>query len=803
MRVWYAAAVVFLFGSFAQAQSVAIRLQPLINGLTLPDYVTNAHDGSNRLFILEQGGIISVMQPGSSSRTTFLDISSRVLSGGEQGLLGLAFHPQFAVNGRFFVDYTRKPDGATVIAEYRNGGGTAERVLLVIPQPYENHNGGMVEFGPDGLLYVGMGDGGSGNDPQNRAQNPSELLGKILRIDADSGQVEIYSLGMRNPFRFSFDRPTGLLYAGDVGQDEREEIDIITRGGNYGWRVFEGYRCTGLGPASCSSPVFIPPIAEYDHSINGRCSIIGGYVYRGSRQVFPDGAYIYGDYCSGEIFMLQAGIQTVLLKTNRLITSFGQDESGELYVVGQGGTVDQITGARVTPVSSRGFNLSDLAGSAAVSAGEVDLNTGYARIQAPGVSLPAAMAILGFRQNGVLQSETFLPAAPLIYRGRIYADVDAPNVNTAIAIGNPGSQNVTLTVNFTDANGNNFGGGTTVLAANHQMAAFLTDAPYSLGKNTFQGTFSFIASSPVSAFAIVMGSNSSAVSIPVMNLDAPPAGVQIIPHFAYGPKWSTSFELVNPTDATITGSMHSFDSGGQFIADIPYAIAPRTSVRVTPSPGAALRTGSLRITPATGSAAPSALALVSYNDTDQAGRAFGTVTGTPGIATGTAFRMFVDTVGVLGAPGSVQQAIAIANPSGNPVSISLQLYNSDGSATALSGSISIPGNGQTAVFVSQVPGFASLPAGFRGVLRAASDSPIAVTALEARYNELDHFLMASTLAVSEDYAPASQELLLPQIAIGNTYEMRTILFDARAGTSTAGTINFFDPSGNPLALQFQ
>ena len=225
MRIWYFAAVVFLFGSIAEAQPVAIRLQPLFSGLTLPDYITNAHDGSNRLFILEQTGIISMVQPGATTRTTFLDISSRVLSGGEQGILGLAFHPQFAANGRFFVDYTRRPDGATVIAEYRNTTGTAERVLLVIPQPYTNHNGGMVEFGPDGFLYVGMGDGGSGNDPENRAQNPNELLGKILRIDVDSGRVEIYALGMRNPFRFSFDPPTGLLYAGDVGQDEREEIE--------------------------------------------------------------------------------------------------------------------------------------------------------------------------------------------------------------------------------------------------------------------------------------------------------------------------------------------------------------------------------------------------------------------------------------------------------------------------------------------------------------------------------------------------------------------------------------------------
>jgi len=345
-----AVVLMILGGSlWASAQSVRIDLEPFIaSGLNQPVYLTNAHDGTNRRFVVEQPGRVSVMQPGSSLRSIFLDITSRVLSGGERGLLGLAFHPQFASNRRFFVDYTRRPDGATVIAEYSvstsnpNVALTSETVLLLIAQPYENHNGGMIEFGPDGYLYIGMGDGGSGNDPQNRAQNPNELLGKILRIDVDrgvppptnpyadgsGGRREIYAVGLRNPWRFSFDRATGQLYVGDVGQDEREEVDIVTAGGNYGWRVFEGTRCTNLGPASCSAPGFIPPIAEYDHSTNGRCSIIGGYVYRGAQQSLPYGAYVYGDYCSGEIFMFQAGVQSVLTQTTLSITSFGEDESG-------------------------------------------------------------------------------------------------------------------------------------------------------------------------------------------------------------------------------------------------------------------------------------------------------------------------------------------------------------------------------------------------------------------------------------------------------------------------------------------
>src|SRR6185295_5756700 len=174
------------------------------------------------------------------------------------------------------------PDGATVVAEYRDG---VERILFIVPQPYENHNGGMIEFGPDGLLYVGMGDGGSGNDPQNRAQNLNELLGKILRINVDitNSRPEIFAYGLRNPWRFSFDRLTGLLYVGDVGQSTREEIDIVTQGGNYGWRVWEGTYCTGNDPARCSMTGFIPPIAEYANGAGGRCSITGGYVYRGTQ----------------------------------------------------------------------------------------------------------------------------------------------------------------------------------------------------------------------------------------------------------------------------------------------------------------------------------------------------------------------------------------------------------------------------------------------------------------------------------------------------------------------------------------
>ena len=364
---------VFVFSTFLIIPSVVsastgttIALQPVLAGLSSPVLVTNAKDGSNRVFIVEQTGAIKVLQPGSTTPTVFLDISSRIIAGGEQGLLGLAFHSQYATNRRFFVNYSRKSDGATVIAEYKASPGNinvadlAEIIILTIPQPFTNHNGGMIEFGPDGFLYIGMGDGGSGNDPGNRSQNKDDLLGKMLRINIDvpsggnaysspgdnpffgptSGRDEIYAVGFRNPFRWSFDRGTGRLFLGDVGQSAREEIDIVTLGGNYGWRVFEGTLCTNLDPL-CGSGGFTPPVTEYDHS-GGRCSIIGGYVYRGSQSTLPLGSYIFGDFCTGEMFIWDHGVQTLLLDTGEFISSFGEDESGEIYLVSLSGALYRL-----------------------------------------------------------------------------------------------------------------------------------------------------------------------------------------------------------------------------------------------------------------------------------------------------------------------------------------------------------------------------------------------------------------------------------------------------------------------------
>ena len=342
--------------------SPQIALVPRFSGLAAPLGVIHAGDGTGNLYVVEQAGRIRLIDNGTLLSAPFLDISTRVLSGGEQGLLGLAFPPGFATSGRFYVNYTRIQDGATVIARFLRtvnpnvADNTSEVVLLVIPQPFANHNGGQLAFGPDGFLYIGMGDGGSGGDPQNNAQNPALLLGKMLRIDVESTpdpglpyaipptnpfldnaayRGEIWALGLRNPWRFSFDRQTGDLYIADVGQNLFEEVNFqpaTSPGGeNYGWRIMEGAHCF-IDPA-CSSTGLVLPVAEYSHG--PECSITGGFVYRGPAFPRIQGVYIYADFCSGKFWGLQrvgADWQNALLLTGPpSISSFGEDEAGNLY----------------------------------------------------------------------------------------------------------------------------------------------------------------------------------------------------------------------------------------------------------------------------------------------------------------------------------------------------------------------------------------------------------------------------------------------------------------------------------------
>jgi glucose/arabinose dehydrogenase len=346
-----------------------IALKEVATGLRNPVHITGAGDGSGRLYVVEQAGTIRVIENGRLRPQPFLDISDKVESGGEKGLLSVAFHPRYRENGLLFIYYTNRTAGKlhnAVSRLKRDAAGDADRaseqVLMQVEQPFANHDGGQLAFGPDGHLYIGKGDGGSGNDPFNNGQNPGSLLGKLLRIDVNradgsrpyaipkdnpflnkSGyREEIYALGLRNPWRFSFDAGNGRLYLGDVGQNAREEIDVIEKGGNYGWRIMEGDICTPTINPVCTPPAgHKPPIHVYPIGDTGR-ALTGGFVYRGAAHAKLCGVYLYGDYVSQRIWGLRYDGQRVtsqreLLHTRHHISSFGQDDRLELYVADHAG----------------------------------------------------------------------------------------------------------------------------------------------------------------------------------------------------------------------------------------------------------------------------------------------------------------------------------------------------------------------------------------------------------------------------------------------------------------------------------
>ncbi|MRS03728.1 glucose dehydrogenase [bacterium] len=344
------------------------------NGLAFPVALSNAGDGSGRIFILEKKGLVRVLSNGQLLATAFLDIRDRAGSkGSEQGLLGIAFHPNFKQNGFFYVDYTNTNGDTTISRFYADPSTTAadqvadpasEKILLTVKQPFANHNGGHILFGPDGMLYIGMGDGGSGGDPNGNGQSLQTLLGKILRIDVNTGDPyaippnnpfaaggglpEIWAYGLRNPWSFSFDAQTGDLFIADVGQDKWEEIDYLPAEftavpANFGWNIKEGthpYKEVASPPANLIDPVY-----EYSHDLG--CSITGGGVYRGKSLTAFNGIYLYADYCAGTIWGLihQADgswQNKDLFETGLKITGFGTDENGELYFVTQEGGVFEL-----------------------------------------------------------------------------------------------------------------------------------------------------------------------------------------------------------------------------------------------------------------------------------------------------------------------------------------------------------------------------------------------------------------------------------------------------------------------------
>ena len=383
-----------------------LQLERVFPALTFerPVLLTHAGDGSGQVYVVEQHGVIHRIDPATPEQTdVFLDISPRVSRrGNEEGLLGLAFDLGFTENGRFYVYYSAASPRRSVLSRFETGSGglgdaASESVLLEVPQPFSNHNGGMIEFGPDGMLYVALGDGGSAGDPRRHGQDLGTLLGTILRIDVTSGngapyaipadnpfvgqsgaRGEIWAYGLRNAWRFSFDRETGDLWTGDVGQNALEEVDVVRRGGNYGWNVMEGSRC--FRSTSCNADEFEPPAAEYGREMG--CSITGGYVYRGQRLPDLRGVYLYADYCSGRIWGLRHDGERVteqaqLARAGFQIPSFGEDEAGEVYVLGFDGGIYRFAGPpgqqpqptpTHTPVGEETSPLAPTAASTAVPA---------------------------------------------------------------------------------------------------------------------------------------------------------------------------------------------------------------------------------------------------------------------------------------------------------------------------------------------------------------------------------------------------------------------------------------------------
>jgi len=378
-----------LFLSCSEKSLPQYTLQEAFPNLTFsgPFDLQNAGDGTDRIFVVEQSGKIYVFEnnTGVTVKKKFLDITDSVSSGGEMGLLGLAFHPNYENNEYFYLNYTKSsPYRRTLIVRFQvsnanpdSADRSSSKILMEIAQPFSNHNGGQLAFGPDGYLYIALGDGGSGGDPQGNAQNKSSLLGKLLRIDVDQTQgsinyaiplnnpfknntqgfkEEIYAYGLRNPWRFSFDSPTGRLWCADVGQNAWEEIDLIVKGGNYGWRCYEGNHNYDL--SGCTDTNYIFPVWEYSHSDG--VSITGGYVYRGPN--LPDlyGKYIYGDFGTRKIWALTYdGINPptnkLLLTSSVSIASFGVDINNELYVVGYNGIIYRFipTASIIAPTNLR------------------------------------------------------------------------------------------------------------------------------------------------------------------------------------------------------------------------------------------------------------------------------------------------------------------------------------------------------------------------------------------------------------------------------------------------------------------
>ncbi len=498
------------------------------------------------------------------------------------------------------------------------------------------------------------------------------------------------------------------------------------------------------------------------------------------------------------------------------------DVNGAAYLVGQTGSNDfpiaasasanrpgllDVFVVKIGDTSSVSYAVPTRGGTSLMSTGSGGVTVGYGRIAAT-AGAPSGMAIFGFRQNNILVSEAAVPASPLISSGRIYAEVSGA-VNTGVAVANPNNQDVTLSFYFTDAAGANFGSGSTTIPANGQIARFLNEAPFNSGVDV-SGSFSFTASSPVSVVALRGLTNERSefliTTLPVADLNlAGVSEVLIFPHYADGGGWTTQIAMVNPTDSVIAGVLQfsrGVNIGGQTSDTFAYSIPARSSRRLlTAGADAAIQSGSVRLTPNANNRAPAALGIFTFKN---AGVAVSEA-GVQAMRAGAAFRLYAESAGNfnLGAIGSMQTGVAIANASATPATVNFELSGLNGTSTGMTGSVSIPANGQAAMFLGQIPGFGALQSSFQGVLRASSASSIAVVGLRGRYNERRDFLITTTQPTIEGAASAAGEQFYPHFVDGGGYTTQFILFNGGTDQSSAGSLRFFGQAGQQLNLSLR
>jgi hypothetical protein len=439
-----------------------------------------------------------------------------------------------------------------------------------------------------------------------------------------------------------------------------------------------------------------------------------------------------------------------------------------------------------------------------------NISAGYAAIQpnTAGAAL-SGMAIFGYRENNVLVSEAAVPSSPLISSGRLYAEVSS-FVNTGVAMANPNGQPATVNFHFTDTTGADFGQGSTIIPANGQIAKFLNEAPFN-GGSALMGTFTFTASPPISVIALRGLTNERSefliTTLPVADLSiAPGSGAFVFPHYADGGGWTTKLLLVNTTDTPMSGTVLFCGQGGcpaavQPVVSNAYTLPPRSSFQFqTTNAANTVSAGSIRVTPASGSKAPTGLAVFSL----KTGGVTVSTAGVPGSGTSNAFRMYAELSGTAGQIGSLQTGIAIANPGTGTASVVFELNTLSGASTGLTGSLSLPAGGQTALFLNQIPGFETLTTPFRGVLRISTSSSggISVIGLRGRYNERGDFLITTTPPTDESRAPVGPQFF-PHFADGGGFTTQFILFNGGADQSSSGSLRFFDQSGQPISLAVQ